>query len=435
MLRQIDSYLTHWKEKDNRKVLLLRGARQVGKTYAARTLAKQFESFVEVNFEEDRDVMAFFSGSLSPETLLRKLAGYYGQDIIPGKTLLFFDEIQSCPDALRSLRFFHEKTPDLHVIATGSLLEFALQELPSFGVGRIQPMFMHPMSFMEYLDAMSATPLKELLQSASLQNPLDEVLHKKVLEHYKNFQFIGGFPDVVQAMVDTQRFSECQQVLDGILTTFQDDFAKYKKRGSVLPIQETFESIPHQVGNKFKYSNIVSESTGSHLKQCLELLCLAGLAYKVLFSAAQGTPLGGQVNHKHFKVILCDPGLHNRLTQLDLGEYLVTEDFDQINKGHLAETFVGTELMAYSSPFSKNTLYYWQRDSRGSQAEVDYLFQKQQSVIPIEVKSGSRGKIQSLRLFMQTHPQTRGIRYSLENFNAYPDYDAIPIYMVHQLGQ
>jgi predicted AAA+ superfamily ATPase len=229
--RNIDSDLLAWSKEPDHKVLLLRGARQVGKSSAVRNLGKQFEYFLEVNFEEDREVRRFFEGgSLSPLPIIEKLSIKYGVPIVAGKTLLFFDEIQACIPAISSLRFFYEKMPELHVVAAGSLLEFALEEIPSFGVGRITSMFMYPFSFYEFLTALGEDMLLNAIRKADSTNPLHEVIHNKTIELLKRFLVVGGMPEAVVKYVKTTDLLQVQKVLNSLLVSLKNDFAKYKKQ-------------------------------------------------------------------------------------------------------------------------------------------------------------------------------------------------------------
>ena len=255
MQRTVDHELIQWKEDNSRKILLVRGARQVGKTYSVRKFGKTFNSYLEVNFEEHPQIMPFFDNSLNPYEICEKLSIYFGMDIIPGETLLFFDEIQACPNALASLRFFYEKLQDLHVIAAGSLIEFTVSEIPSFGVGRIRSLFMYPMTFSEYLTASGEDKSSRLIMSASPAKPIEPIFHEKFLEKLKIFQITGGMPEVVSSYIKHKNFNACQMIIDDIVTTLTDDFAKYKKRAPVLRLQEVFTSIVHQAGGKFKFSN------------------------------------------------------------------------------------------------------------------------------------------------------------------------------------
>ena len=238
MKRNIEHSLIEWKENKQRKVLLLRGARQVGKTFSVRVLGKLFKYFLEVNFEEDRAIKLIFKESLNPIKLSEKLSAYFSIPIIPGKTLLFFDEIQACPEALGSLRFFYEKIPDLHVIAAGSLLELAITQLPSFGVGRIQSLFMYPMSFDEYLEALGENALIEMKNNKNI----DQVFHNKLIDYLKTFYLIGGLPEIVEDYVKTKNILNCQRKLGDLLESFRDDFAKYKKRVDIQILDEVFKS-------------------------------------------------------------------------------------------------------------------------------------------------------------------------------------------------
>ncbi len=433
MKRIITRYFMDWKAAKGRRVLLLRGARQVGKTYSVRELGRTFRHFLEVNFEEEKEVSAFFRNSLNPEKICEKLAAYFSIPIKPDETLLFFDEVQACPEALSALRFFYEKMPELHVAAAGSLLELTMSEIPSMGVGRLHSLFMYPMSFNEFLMALNEDTLLDTLKKASPQEPLEEPFHEKLIDYFKTYQCIGGMPAVVRDYVDERDITECQKLLDDILTTLRDDFAKYRDKSPVVRLREVFDSVVFQAGSKFKYSNVDSQSSSHSLKDALDLLVQAGLAYKVHHSSARGLPLGAQLNPRKFKVILFDVGIHQRLLGLDLGQLLVAEDFEAVNKGNLAEVFVGLELIANSSPTTRQPLYYWHREARGSNAEVDYVIQKGDEIVPIEVKAGTKGQLRSIFLFLKERNLKKGIRISLESFSEYGEITVTPLYAVRNL--
>ena len=433
MERTISNYLLKWKKDPRRKVLLLRGARQIGKTYSIRQLGRQFKNYLEINFEENKEVHTFFSKNLDPKSISEKLSAYYKMPLIPGDSLLFFDEIQACPDALRSLRFFYEKYPELHVTAAGSLLEFVLSDIPSFGVGRIQPLFMYPMSFREFLKAHNEDALINLLHKANPGNSLDSVFHSKLIEYYKIYNLIGGMPEIVKSYIKDHDLLKCRILLNAIITTLKDDFRKYKQRSPVILLNEVFESIAFQSGGKFKYSNIPSGSGHRELKSALQLLIEAGIAIPVYHTSANGIPLGAQVNHKKFKVILFDIGIHQQVMKLDISKYIVTEDFNTINKGCLAEVFTGLELLHEGTPFHREQLFYWHREARGSNAEIDYVIQKNRHIIPIEVKAGTKGSMQSMFLFLKEKRIEKGVRVSLENFNRIGNIDIVPLYATYRL--
>lgn len=428
MNRNIYKYLNLWKNKEDRQVLLLRGARQVGKTHAVRHLAKTFKHYLEVNFEEQPQIKNFFEGSLSPKDLNEKLSAFFGPPLIPGQSLLFFDEIQSCPNALKALRFYHEQNPDLHVVAAGSLLEFVLSEIPSFGVGRIESLFMYPMTFDEFLQATGHNELARMIGKASLQHPVDVTLHQLLFDKLRTYQILGGMPQIVKAYKEGANLRACGNKLDSLLSTIRDDFAKYKKQVSSAKLSETLASISLQAGKKFKYSNIAPSEPLAGYKESLELLVNAGLAHKVFHSASNGIPLGAEIDTKKFKVIPFDMGLHIRSLGLDIAELILLDSLQLANKGNLAEIFVGLELIANSNPYLRSQLHYWHRESRASNAEVDYVIQQGEQIVPIEVKSGSTGKMQSLHLFLEEKKRLQGIRLSHENFSEYGKIKAMPLY-------
>ncbi len=434
MKRIVEKMLLDWKKRRKRKVLMIRGARQIGKTYSIRVLGKNFDSFLEVNFEENKEIHDFFSKSLTPSEIVKKLSLYYGVSIIEGKTLLFFDEIQSCPNAIKSLRFFYEKMPNLHLIAAGSLLEFALSEISSFGVGRIESIFMYPMNFTEYLESIGAKNLVQLIKESATSIPIDDILHNKLIENLKIFQLIGGLPEVIQIYKDTNDIIKCQNLLDNIIVSIIDDFAKYKTKVTSLKIGEVFDSIALQSGGKFKYSNISAESSSTY-KIALELLIKAGLAYKIYHTSAQGLPLGAQIKSNKFKVVLFDTGIYQRISKLDLSKFVIDDYDNLVNKGALAEVYVCNELISSGNMFIRPEIFYWHREKRGSNAEIDYIISIKGKIIPIEVKAGTRGSMQSLHLFLEERKNivSRGIRFSGENFAKYDKILVIPAYAVSNL--
>lgn len=427
MHRTIFSILQNWAAAD-RKVMLLRGARQVGKTYAVRHLSKSFDSFLEVNFEEEKEVRSLFEGSLDPAGIVRKLANYFGVRITEGRTLLFLDEIQACPDALRSLRFFHEKMPGLHVVACGSLLEFALESIPSHGVGRIMSLFMFPMGFEEFLLAMNEEGLVNEIRGSAVGRPLAPPFHSRLLDHLKTYMVIGGMPEAVKQFTKTESIADCQDVLSDLLRTLRDDFAKYRKRCPASRLNDVLESVVFQAGGKFKYAKACQDTRTDSIKSALDLLVMAGLTYRIHHSDARGFPLGAQVNTKRFKTVVFDVGVHQRILGLDVAPMQVTRDFGVVNRGAVAEVFAAQELRAGSNPRDPRQIYYWHREAKNSNAEVDYVVQHSAEILPIEVKAGGSGRMQSMRMFMKERDIKRGIRTSLENFGSIQGIEIIPLY-------
>nr|AGS52087.1 putative ATPase (AAA+ superfamily) [uncultured bacterium contig00029] len=428
--RRIDKELVLWKNDKEHKLLLLRGARQVGKSRSVRKLAELFEHFVEINFEKNKKVHKLFDGDLDAYEICEKLSALLKKPIIPKKTLVFFDEIQSCPNAISALRFFYEDYPELHVIAAGSLLEFALEELPSFGVGRIRSVFMYPLSFAEFMDACGEDLLWKEVCLSSPDKPLFEPFHEKCLEYLKKFLLLGGMPAVVAKYTENKNILECQKILNDLITSLKADFSKYKKRVPNLQILKAFEAVVNQNGNRFNYSN-VEQLNYRQIKDSLELLQKAGLVISVVHSSSNGLPLGSKVNFKKQKFILLDTGIFQRLLGLELSDILLNNDISVINKGAIAEQYAGLEFLKSASCYEmQENLYFWSREKEKSNAEVDYVIQRGENIIPVEIKSGSSGKMQSMHIFISEKNSEYGIRSSLENFSFYEKIKVWPLYAI-----
>lgn len=428
--RLTDRYLLFWKNDEFKKPLLLRGARQVGKSSSVRNLGTSFPYFIEINLEENNGLHSLFNQNNSVESICAKLEIAFNIPIIEGKTLLFLDEIQSCPSAITVLRYFYEQKPNLHVIAAGSLLEFALETLPSFGVGRIRTLFIYPFSFDEFLVAMQEERLLELKKKGTIESPLDLIFHEKLIDYFKQFLIIGGMPEVIARFTINKSYLEAQQVLDDLLISLKSDFVKYKKRVPSNRINEVFESVSKQMGVKFMYTKIGNHLTSLQIKEALHLLILSGLVIPVTHTAGNGIPLGAEIDIKKRKILMLDTGLFQRVLGLDIASILLENNFEAINKGAISELFFGLEWLKYSSPFSQNELYYWHRENKTGNAEVDYVVQKNSAILPIEIKSSNKGAMQSLRIFLKEKNIPKGVRFSLENFSSLDDVLIYPLYAV-----
>lgn len=431
--RLIDSHLDEWKIDPHRKPLILRGARQVGKSSATKQLSAQFEYFIEANFEETPNLKTIFNGDLDPVRIIDNLSVFFGIPIIPGKTLLFFDEIQACPAAISSLRFFYEKMPDLHVIAAGSLLEFALQSLPSYGVGRVRSLFMYPFSFDEFLEAMDEERLLKTKRKATFENPLPDLLHQKLLNYLKTFLLTGGMPESVAAYASSRQLFGNERVLDDLIISFRADFTKYKSTVPPSRLIEVMESVVQQSGGKFIFSKAAGNANHGQIKETLDLLIMAGLVIPVTHTAANGIPPGAEADPKKRKMLLLDTGIFQRILGLNLSEFLFDPSSMLVNKGTIAEQFWGLEYIKYGSPWAPPSLYYWHRESSNANAEVDYVIQQRADLLPVEIKSSGKGSMQSLRQFLKEKGKEFGYRFSLENFSKYENIRALPLYAVSNL--
>jgi predicted AAA+ superfamily ATPase len=388
---------------------------------------------MEINFEEQKQIHRLFEGDLSPHDLCDNLSVYYNIPVVAGKTLLFFDEIQSCIPAISSLRFFYEKFPELHLIAAGSLLEFAFEGLPSFGVGRVRSIFMYPFSFDEFLLVCGENLLLQAKKSASPEQPLQEAIHNKLLNLLRRFLVLGGMPEVIVNYVQGQNLNACQQVLNDLIVSLKADFTKYKKRVPFSRLSEVFTSVVQQTDGKFIYAKTATEANHKQVKEAVDLLIMAGLVIPVTHTSANGIPLGAESAEKKRKMLIFDSGIFQRILGLNISELLFEDSFDIVNKGSIAELHVGLELLKSSSCYQQSELYYWHREALNSNAEVDYVIQKHQDIIPIEVKSGKKGKMQSLYLFLKEKKAPYGIRFSLENYSAYGQIRVYPLYAVSDI--
>lgn len=426
--RRIDLFLIEWSQSTDRKPLLLRGARQVGKSSAVRNLGKNFFNLIEINFEIDKQAHKVFSTFSDPNEVLEHLMVLYKEKIIPGQTLLFLDEIQNCIPAISMLRYFYEKKPELHVVAAGSLLEFALAEIPSFGVGRIRSLFMYPFSMEEFLWALGESSLLDQIEKSDFNSPLDPVFHERLISYFKKFLILGGMPEVIGKYVNGSSLLEIQTVLDDLILAYRTDFAKYKKRVPSTRIREVFDSVAKQMGGKFVFVKAAEGLKNIQVKEALDLLIMAGLVYPVVHSSANGIPIGAELNHKKQKMLLLDTGIYQRILGLNISEVLLSEDFNTLNKGSIAELFVGLEWLKSGNPYQQIGLYFWSRESGKGGAEVDYVIQEGSEIVPIEVKSSGSGSMQSLHLFMNEKKCPKGLRVSLENFGKVGKIEIIPLY-------
>lgn len=431
--RIIDIDLENWRMSKHRKPLMLRGARQVGKSSSVKNLAQQFEYFIEINFDENPQFKAIFEQNSDVVNICELIRASTNIPIITGKTLIFFDEVQACIPAISALRYFYEKLPELHVIAAGSLLEFALADLPSFGVGRVRSLFVYPFSFQEFLMAFREDFLLKTLQKANANLPLPEILHDKLKKYFKRFLVVGGMPEVVSNYVINNDMLEAQRVLDDLIIALEADFAKYKNRISTSRIREVFNAVVGQMGSKFSYSYPNATLTNLQVKEVLELLKMAGLIIPVTHSACNGIPIGAEINTKSRKYLLLDTGILQRILGLSIGDLLIQDDFETINKGAIAELFVGLELIKNASPYENQDLYFWHREVKSSQAEVDFVIQKQAQIVPVEVKAGTKGSMQSMYIFLKEKKCNWGVRLSLENFSELSQIKIYPLYAVQNM--
>lgn len=431
MKRLIDWHLKTWKNLTARKPLILRGARQVGKTYAVRNLAKSFEDYVEINFEMLPAAKNIFDANLDPERIMWELELLTQRTIRPGKTLLFFDEVQSAPQVITALRYFYERKPELHVIAAGSLLDFAIEKV-GIPVGRVSTLYVYPLSFLEFL---SASGNDGYINGVLEEYEFSGINHSNLLDLLAQYLVIGGMPESVSTWIESKDPKLCQEVQKQLIETYRQDFPKYTKTHQIKYTETLFDQIPYMIGKQFKYSAIHGEYKKRELAPSLDLLCHANVVHRIVHTSGNGIPLGGEVNLEHFKLILLDIGLSQSMLGLDMASWFLNSDKELVNRGSIAEAFVGQELLCYASPKWKQGLYYWKRDSKGALAEVDYVYDFGGIVIPIEVKSGHGSTLRSLHQFLSEHPKSfYGIRFSSQTYSMQDKLQSKPLYSVAVLA-
>lgn len=398
MRRFIDGELRQWRDGKRRKPLILRGARQVGKTWSLTEFGRNsFESLALVDLERNQPLRRLFDGDLGAARLCGDLEVLLGQKITPGKTLLFFDEIQACPRAITALRYFHEEMPELHVAAAGSLLEFALRDA-SFPVGRIQFLNLYPLCFAEYLEATGNGPAA----AAVLGNPAEitPAVHALLREELKRYFFIGGMPAAVKAYAESGSLRESFEVQGEIVESYRLDFAKYTPRVDRYGLDAVFTALAQKAGQQIKYASLAEGYANPTLKKAFAALCLAQVARRIPAADPSGLPLGASASAKVFKALLLDVGLLRYLSGMPDDLEYARGDLLAIYRGVMAEQFVGQEMLAAQN----GGLYYWSRAAKSSSAEVDYLAVLNGKIHPVEVKSGATGSLRSLHLFMATYP-------------------------------
>jgi len=403
MKRLIDKMLIQWKDQKRRKPLIIRGARQVGKTYSVEHFGHQyFENMIKIDFELDRTIHRIFEGDLHVNKLLMQLEAGYEQRIRPESTLLFFDEVQECPRALLALRYFYEQIPDLCIIAAGSLLEFALGEI-SFPVGRVQFEWLRPMGFEEFLLATDHRTLAENLPDIHMIEPVPTLIHEKLLEQLRYYFLVGGMPEAVSVFFESGSLQESTRIHSAIVQAYLQDLKKYNQRLDKDCVQRVFEQIPQAIGRRIKYTSLYPEKRIEKIKESIHILEQVLLIQKIHASHAQGLPLGGEVSPKIFKAIFLDIGLMQNMCGISVIELLNKTNLLDVYRGALAEQFVGQQLLLYGGSENER-LYYWDRPKRGSSAEVDYLLVRNSKIYPVEVKSGHPSRFKSMRIFLDEHP-------------------------------
>lgn len=439
--------LLKWINKSKRKPLVIRGARQVGKSTIVRQLATVSQRFcLELNFERKPELSDFFV-SKDPKQIIQQLSIYAKRSLDPDNTLLFLDEIQAAPNVLEVLRYFYEEYPEFPVISAGSLLDFVLEE-PEFSmpVGRIEYFHLGPLSFGDFLISLGERGLSEWIKTVSIYDTIPLPIHQKCLELIKKFWLVGGMPEIVAHFSKYNDFQEIDNMKQNILQTYQDDFHKYGRTKQIPLLRRAFRTIPGLIGQTLKYASIDRESKSTQVREALENLHLARIIHLAHHSNASGIPLAAEINTKIFKVIFLDIGLLCAALGLNYLDIIKGPDWAWINRGSLAEQFIGQSLLKLKQSYHIPELFYWLREKSQASAELDYVWQYNNNIIPIEVKAGKTGRLKSLHYFIKEKHWSFAVRFNAdmpsylkENIKLpgddYLSYKllSLPFYLVEQL--
>ena len=406
--------LENWLSKETRKPLVVRGARQVGKSTLIRLFAEQQQrQLAELNLERYPELGAAFAQN-DPVALTNSLEALLATDILPARpeVMLFLDEIQSVPEAIPALRYFYEDLPKLPLIAAGSLLEFVLSKHRfSMPVGRVEYLHMGPMTFTEFLEALEEPKLAELIRSFELGDEINPAIHDRLLALLRTYTFVGGMPEAVDTYAGSRRFKDVTDVHNSIIDTYREDFPKYVGSRNLGRINTVFNFAARNVGKKVKYSHFSSNDKSATIKADIELLCLARVLSKVIHSHCNGLPLQAEIEEKAYKLIFMDIGLMNAICGLGWDSISHANERRLVNEGAVAEQFIGQHLQDFLFASPNRDLTYWLREGRATNAEVDYVVAIQGQIVPIEIKSGATGSLKSVHQFIAEKGARVAVRF------------------------
>jgi len=427
MRRDLYANLIKWKTSDRRKPLILRGARQVGKTYLLKEFGRnEYETVAYFNFEEDPGLKDFFKGRIQTEKIIEKLSIYLEANILPEKTLLIFDEIQSSPETLNSLKYFNEKANQYHIAAAGSLLGIKLGQSAPFPVGKVNFMDLYPFSFGEYLEGIGKMQLRQFLQRKTSFEPIESTFHEELIDHLKMYYFIGGMPEAILQYKKDGDLNTVRLIQQEILTAYEMDFSKYASKSDAIKITHVWKTIPGQLAKenkKFKFSEISKHARARDYNDSIQWLADAGLAYKCFNITTPKLPLSGYREEHTFKLFVLDTGL--RCAMLNISPTTIVDGnalFSEYN-GAFVENYVAQEFIVQGH----QEIYYWTSNNK---AEVDFIIAYTDLIFPFEVKSGMSTKTKSLRMYGEKYNPPALSRTNLRNFNQDHKINNYPLYAV-----
>ncbi len=430
MKRSLYHDLVAWKCSDRRKPLILRGARQTGKTYLLKEFANnEYKNHVYVNFEDNSGMSDALKEDISAERIVEYLGIFSGETIVPGETLIIFDEIQSSPQTLKALKYFNENLNEHHVVAAGSLLGVALAGAKSFPVGKVNFLDLYPLSFREFLTALNKEKLLQVLPELRFGvKAIPDVFHIEILELLKKYCFIGGMPEAVSDYVENRDVKRVRDIQVELLRSYANDFAKHSSAGEALKIKRIWDSIPLHLSKEnrsFVFSAVKHSARAREYEVALQWLQDAGLILKVQSLSKPLFPLSAYTE-KAFKIYLLDVGLLGAMTRLKQKTIALKNELFTHFKGALIENYAMQELKPGLD------LYYWASHGK---AEVDLVINVDDKIIPVEIKAGLNRKAKSLKSYDDKYNPSRLVRCSLGNFGANGKLMDIPLFAIHCLTE
>jgi len=426
MQRSIMQDLQTWQNSPHRKPLILQGARQVGKTYILKEFGRQsYEQMVYLNFESQPKIHAYFSGDLNPKKIIQDLALHFGLSITPEKTLLIFDEIQECPQALSSLKYFCEENPEYSIAAAGSLLGVKLSPT-GFPVGKVDLLNLYPMTFFEFLSAIHKQSWRDFCEKITAEDAINPSLHDELMSALRQYMVIGGMPEAVSIYQDTQDYQAVRTQQETILRTYELDFAKHAPPNNSMKISQLWHAVPSQLAKenkKFMFNAIRPSARAREYESSIEWLNQAGMIHQVYQISTPSIPLDAYCDKNAFKVYALDVGLLGAMSELPPRVILDPEQIFEEFKGAFTENYVLQELIAAKH---KN-LYYWTSEGR---AELDFIIQHELKAYPLEVKAGVSKHKKSLMVYQEKFKPSQLSRATAMNLKKEDNLLNYPLYLI-----
>ena len=430
MERTLIHELLMWKEKENRKPLILKGVRQCGKTYLLKDFGNRYyDNVAYFNFEETDSLISVFEKDYDTKRIILELELFLGKSIKPDTTLIILDEIQECGRALTAMKYFCENAPEYHIVCAGSLLGIALQQQLSFPVGKVDFLTLYPMSFSEFLRACGSETLADYVDNFKKGDTVPEPIGDKLTTFLRQYYITGGMPEVVSTWQKTNNIEEVERVQQNIINSYELDFAKHAPPKDFPKLTAIWRSIPEQLAKentKFIFSHVKKGWRSKDLEDALEWLIAAGLVYKVCKIEKPFIPLSSYADDTSFKLYMADIGILRKLSKLPYEVILdATPNYKEF-KGSLTENYVLCELVKSVA----ETLYYW---SSGNTAEVDFMLQSSSEIVPVEVKSERNVKARSLAEYRKKYTPKYSVKTSMKNETNGEEVLNIPLYLISAL--